>query len=603
MQTSSALSLNDRVVSRCQLEGCELTLVKTSLGLYLKWQLPEGEGNTSSIASALLADNKTCGKLYPVKLNAELEKAVFGASDNSTSEQRGPKHALVMCNTGFIVCVKTKEPGVVFSLCHIAEPPVWCGALKAADSMLLVVVTKSGMVYIGQASGSLRISWFSKSLSNVVLGCCGHHDAFAFCDGFNSWICHLFLDSRWFPEFRCHKLPYVGIFKVTETDKDSVELAACDGRKYTVTWNALISRSKEEEAKSDPKSKNAVALSSIKETMMGIKKCSERMEEEGKHLHDLNLYIKQMNILSIILHDSEDVFSAKVRVEQQTIGQVVSYNALIEFTNKKVGFELKGKWWALCVSVPTLSGRHYETVRLDSHSFTPSCVITVPLREVDWNENVSTVAMDCALVLDHFDMSRPLCQVSICVAEVDILHFLTASRVLNKRVLASSNFTEIIKKLSKERHNNQAEKMQNKVSSVVSKVSTSFTSDERNVSLIKDIFSTLGCEISLGPKGEQVRLWYHEIPLDIHLCQQSGRILITFEGTKASLVLSAKSAIEGRIVKHRSSYTKLNLPPSVLRQARQSHRILQFESCKACTPTAVIHLHHMTTNVMSLLPL
>lgn len=73
---------------------------------------------------------QTCGKLYPVKLNAELEKAVFGASDNSTSEQRGPKHALVMCNTGFIVCVKTKEPGVVFSLCHIAEPPVWCGALK-----------------------------------------------------------------------------------------------------------------------------------------------------------------------------------------------------------------------------------------------------------------------------------------------------------------------------------------------------------------------------------------------------------------------------------------------------------------------------------------
>lgn len=73
---------------------------------------------------------QTCGKIYPVRLNAKVENAVFGDSDNSTSAQRGPKHALVMCNTGLIVGIKAREPGAVFSLCHIAEPPVWCGTLK-----------------------------------------------------------------------------------------------------------------------------------------------------------------------------------------------------------------------------------------------------------------------------------------------------------------------------------------------------------------------------------------------------------------------------------------------------------------------------------------
>lgn len=469
--------------------------------------------------------------------------------------------------------------------------------------MLLVVVGKSGTVYTGQASDSSEVSWFTKSLPYMVLSCCAHNDALVLCDGFSSWICHLSLDSRQFPEFRHHKLPYVGIIRIMERDKDTVELAACDGRKYNVTWTSLISKSKGEEVKSDTKSKNDSAPSTIKETMMGIKKCSETMEVEGKHIHSLNLYIKQLNILSFLLTDSKEcMFSASVRVEQQTTGQVVSYSALIEFTNKKMGFELEGKWWALCISVPSHSGRHYELVRLDSHSFTPSCIVTVPLHEVDCNQNV-TVTMKCYLVLDHFDMSRPLCQVPVCEAEVDILHFLTSHRVLNKGILSSPGFTESLEKLSKGRLSNPAEKIQSKVSSLPCKVATSFTSDERNVSLIKNIFSTLGCAISLSPKTEQVRLWYHELPLDIYLSQQSGKILVTFEGTKVSLVLSAKLAVESRVVKQRSSYSKLKLPPSVLRQARQSHRILQFESCKAVTPKAVIHLHHMTTNVMSLLPL
>ncbi|XP_047474558.1 uncharacterized protein LOC125028952 [Penaeus chinensis] len=603
MQTASILSMKDLVVSHSQLKGCDMALVKTSQGLYLKWQPHGGEGKASSTAGAFLTDGKTCGNLYPVSLNDKVEKAVFGTSDNSTSAQRGPKHALVMCDTGLIVGVNAREPGVVFSLCHIAEPPVWCGTLKAGDIMLLAVVGKSGTVYTGQASGSSKVSWFTKSLPYMVLSCCAHNDALVLCDGFSSWICRLSLDSRQFPEFRHHKLPYVGIIRIMERDKDTVELATCDGRKYNVTWSSLISKGKEE-AKSDTKTKNDGAPSSIKETMMGIKRCSERMEVEGKHIHNLNLYIKQLNILSFLLTDSEEcMFSASVRVEQQTIGQVVSYSALIEFTNKKVGFELEGKWWALCISVPTLNGRHYELVRLDSHSFTPSCIVTVPLREVDWNQNVKTVTMKCYLVLDHFDMSRPLCQVPVCEAEVDILHFLTTHRVLNKGILTSPGFTESIEKLSKGRQSNPAENIQSKVSSLPCKVSTSFTSDERNVSLIKNIFSTLGCTISLSPKTEQVRLWYHELPLDMYLSQQSGKILVTFEGTKASLVLSAKLSVENRVVKQRSFYSKLKLPPSVLRQARQSHRILQFESCKAVTPTAVIHLHHITTNVMSLLPL
>ncbi|XP_027214105.2 uncharacterized protein [Penaeus vannamei] len=604
MQTTSILSKNDLIVSQSRLEGCDLALVKTSQGLYLNWQPHGSEGKASGSTGAFLTYGKTCGKIYPVRLNAKVEKAVFGDSDNSTSAQRGPKHALVMCNTGLIVGIKAREPGVVFSLCHIAEPPVWCGTLKAGDTMLLVIVGKSGTVYIGQAGGSSRISWFTKSLTNMVLSCCALDDALAFCDGFSCWICHLSLDSRQFPEVRPHRLPYVGIIKISEMDKDTVELATCDGRKYNVAWSSLVSKSKCEEGKNDTKSKNDSAPSTIKETMMGIKKCSERMEVEGQHIHSLNLYIKQLNILSSLLTDSKEfMFSASVRVEQQTIGQVVSYSALIEFTNKKVGFELEGKWWALCISVPTRNGRHYELVRLDSHSFIPSCIVTVPLREVDWNQNARTVTMECYLVFDHFDMSHPLCQVPVCVAEVDILHFLTAHRVLNKGILASPGFAESIEKLSKSRQNTQAEKMQSKVSSLPCKVSTSFTSDERNVSLIKNIFSTLGCAISLSPKTEQVRLWYHEIPLDIYLSQQSGKILLTFEGTKASLVLSAKLAVEGRIVKQRPSYSKLSLPPTVLRQARQSHRILQFESSKAVTPTAVIHLHHITTNLMSLLPL
>lgn len=54
MQTASILSMKDLVVSHTELEGCDLALVKTSQGLYLKWQPHGDEGKEG----AFLTDGK-----------------------------------------------------------------------------------------------------------------------------------------------------------------------------------------------------------------------------------------------------------------------------------------------------------------------------------------------------------------------------------------------------------------------------------------------------------------------------------------------------------------------------------------------------------------
>ncbi|XP_071532698.1 uncharacterized protein [Panulirus ornatus] len=135
MQSSSIQSISGKVVSKCQLLGCIMVLKNTSLGLCLQWQLTGDHCMKSKehLEAVIVTEIQTGVRLYPVKMDSLMEKAVFGkmmCSGGNKGTETEPMALLVVCDTGQVMAAHSKLPGVLVILCHIAQPVIWTGILE-----------------------------------------------------------------------------------------------------------------------------------------------------------------------------------------------------------------------------------------------------------------------------------------------------------------------------------------------------------------------------------------------------------------------------------------------------------------------------------------
>ncbi|XP_045606869.2 uncharacterized protein [Procambarus clarkii] len=626
MQPVSTLSLSDRVVSKCQLVGCDLKLVITPLGLCLQWisSRDNTKNKIESLGAVVVTKNKTGGKLYPVCMNLVTEVAVFGKTVSSGSREsyvRTPSAVLIVCTSGSVMAAHSKLPGYLVTLCHLAQPVVWAGIVEVGDSSAIVVVGKEALMAIGRPtpSSGLHASikrdgtnnkgslvWHLEALSTLALTCYGQNNALVFSDGISCWLCHVYF-VRDQTEVKCHELPYCGVIKITCKDVDLVEMLTCDGRMYRCSWKVLTAGSKSDNHKVNFRLIDSELPHTIEGMMTGIQHCSELMDAEGKRICTLDLYLRQLSLAHRLLAEPQlPLFSTSVRVEHN-IEERSSYLANIQFRKQRTNIDLDGKWWRLCLVIPRSNGDHFISAKLDKDCFKTDMCMSVALPPLNLNKSLGSKSIQCYLVLEHFSSFRPICQVFACETKIDIFHFVTCQRNLTTANLSSQNPSIVFRKILDEKAYASSKSIINKGPTPFCKVSTSCITHEKITSLFGDLLSFIPPPCSEDTNGEKtlhkISLWYHDDCIDVQCSTKGSHTCLSLEGPNPSVVLSLKAALERRVTELELPSTPVTLTPAVLRQAHLVYRILNFEANSSTTPASLSHLHHTTTQLMSLLPL
>lgn len=454
--------------------------------------------------------------------------------------------------------------------------------------------------------GKSSLFWQTKTLTTVALTCCGQKDVLVFSDGFVCWLCHISFKSENRVALKCHKLPVSGVIEITCENVDHVEMLTCDGRKYQCSLKFLREGSKDDTHEMSSRLIDKEAPHTMEGIMTGIQRCSELMNTEGKMVHTLDMYIKQLSIAQRLLTEPQSpVFSTSVRVEQ-SICQRNSYFASIQFSKKGSNIDLDGRWWRLCMIIPGADGKKFVSTKLDDECFKTDICMCVALPRLNLSKNLDSITVESYMVLDHFSSCRPVCRVFACQTKIDIFHFLACQRNLSTSDISSPNSVKLIHAVLQGKERTNVKSSMNRGPTPHCKVYTSYITHDKITSLFGTLLNFAPPSSPRNKTSEtathQVSFWYHDNRIDLHCSRKGDRTHLTLEGHNPLVVLALKAALERRVTELGLPSIPVTLTPAVLRQAHLTHRILNFEANVATTPEAVSHLHHSVTYLMSLLP-
>ncbi|XP_068231205.1 uncharacterized protein [Palaemon carinicauda] len=618
MESTTALSLSDKVLSKCQLMNTEFTLLDTPVGVRLKWSCRNEKRKAVKIASSLVTNAKTSGQLYPIELNEELELGIFGKKSGISSAQLSAccVAVIIVLDTGVLMVAHTKFPGMLSILCQPQESTVWSGVVKGNGGRCIIVISKAGIIYVGlprrppkdipptkpHGHRKCNVSWQEERLQNSPLVCQSHDNVILISDGVSLLLSVINFISESEVCLKSHKLPYCGVVKITCVADDKLSLLTCDGRTYEKTWKGIIESIDKEKT---PKPSEPELTSSIKEVLTGIQRCSEMVTTEGNIIRDLDIYMSQLSLAaSLLAEPQKDVFSGSVRIGQK-LERKGYYIAHLKLKKNIPRFDFEGKWWHLNVTVPIKGYKESLCIKLDGPHLSKDINISVPLPDLNILESLSAVKIVCYLVLGHFTTLQPVCQVLACNVNLDIFHFLSDYHELTVKD-ASSKFSTVIQNFSLLK--NQSETTCSKISLSVQPchVRLSFIDNDVNRQLflmLLNLNSSTKCTFSRLRNSDEVQLWYHNIPVDIHYSQLDKKIVVSLSGPDPSVVLAVKVTIEKHIIESGTIPSSITLDADVFEEATNSCQILAFESSKATTQVAVKHLHKIVSTTMCSVPL
>ncbi|XP_066965087.1 uncharacterized protein [Macrobrachium rosenbergii] len=620
MEYARALSLSDEVLSQCQLLNTEFSLLSTPVGVRLKWSCHNEERKVAKISTCLVANTKTSGRLYPIQLNEEMEVGIFGRKSGISSGQLSKCCAavIVALDTGALMAAHTKFPGTLSILCHPEEAVVWSGVVKGKDDRCaIVVISKAGIIYIGLPRRhpkdvpaikpiehrKCNLSWHEEKLQNSPLACQSHDNVILISDGISLLlsVVNFLSDSK-----VCHKtykLPYYGVVKIASVTDDKLCLTTCDGRTYEKTWKCIVKSIDKEKT---PKPPEPELVSSVKEVLTGIQHCSEMVQAEGSLIHDLDIYMSQLSLAASLLAEPQrGIFSGTAKIEQQ-LEQKGYYMAHLKLKKNISRIHFEGKWWLLNVTVPINGYKESLCIKLDGQHLNREINVSVPLPDLITVHSLSGVKIVCHLLLGHFTTFQPVCQVLACCVNIDIFHFLSDCHELTVKDVRISKFSTAIQSFAVKRNLSETTPAEDLLPVQPCQVKLSFIDNNVNRQLFLMLLnrnSIMKCNVSSLKDSNQVQLWYHDIPIDLHYSLLDKKIIISVSGPDSSVVLAVKVAIERQITENGSVPSSISLSADVFEEAQNSCQMLEFESSKAITQVAMNHLYKIVTKTLCNIPL
>ncbi|XP_063853673.1 uncharacterized protein LOC135096235 isoform X1 [Scylla paramamosain] len=607
------MSVSGEVESQCWLEGCRLVLKSSPVGLKLQWLSNEG-GKQTLLGTSCLSTVKCDGSLYPVFMDTAIEKALFKNTvpvTNSIGSRNAPSAALVVCGLGTVMAAHCKLPGQCVAVCHMVQSILWTGILEVDDKSVIVVVSKGTTISFGRSGyqaglhASARsevphhagLLWNTKSLPAAPVTCCGHQNMLLISDGSMCWLSHVSCSEKDKIVLRSSKLCIHGIIRISYEEK--IEMKSCDGRQYICTWDILSGKNGKEGWKQSVKDNDTELPHTVNDIMKAIGKCSEIINVEGKAIQTLVLYIKQLSLAQRLLTDQKYIFLPTVTVEKSMGNK--DYFAKLQLKKTEADIDLRGRWWALCMVVNGGNGKSVSTTKLTDEQLRSSVYQTMlTLPPLDFSTASGYIEILTYLVLESFTSSQAVCKVIACQVQVDILN------LVGPECNLSTN--------SSRHHVGAAEVINANVTSVLStclrkdpfpfcEISVSFMYSSKILDLVCKLLNLTVAKDSETKKSNQTTLWYRDNRIEVECMEESKKVLIKLKGSNPYVVLSSKAALERRVGELKQCVPAVTLPPSLLREACFTYRLLNYEENQASRVTTIAHLYHAITKLSSLIPL
>lgn len=609
------MPLSGDEVAQCLLEGCQLVLKSSPLGLSLHWLVTD-DGKRKLHGTSCLSSVQHGGSLYPIFMDSPTEKAVFKYEINDSScnaSKRLPQTALVVSDSRTVLAAHCKLPGQCVTLCHMIQPILWTGILKVGDVSVIVVVSKGTAVSFGRSESLYNSSndempyqdslvWHMKSLPAAPVTCCGQQNMLLFSDGTMSWLCLVSLSEEGEVILKCSKLYVKGIIKIN--DEKKIHMFSCDGRKYMCTWDTLSGQNENMCWKPGDKVKVTEQPHTISEMMKAIEKCSKIINMEGKTIQTLGLYLKQLSLAQRLLTEQKCIFSPTIKVEKSVESK--DYLATVKLSKINADIDLRGRWWALCMVIDGIKSKSVSSMKLREEQLKSDIYQTIVLPPLDFSTTSGHIEVESYLVLQHFSSSQPVCRVLACQIKIDILDFLSTE--CNLSLSPECNFSTTAKLLEF----GATKCIDTKITSHLGseskrdpfpfcKVSLSFVNTNNTLGLLHKLFN-FESRNSETRASTQTTLWYKDNRIEVTCAEEDKNICIKLESPNSSIVLSLKTALERRIEDLKEQTVSVTLGSSVLKEAHLTHRLLNYEGNRATTVTAVSHLYHAISLLSALLP-
>ncbi|XP_045129376.1 uncharacterized protein LOC123515050 [Portunus trituberculatus] len=605
------MSLSGEVVSDCQLDGgCRLILKSSPMGLRLHWLTDEGGKQKMLYGTSCLSTVKCGGCLYPVFLDTAIEKALFKNSvpfTKSSGSRNTPSAALVVCGLGTVMAAHCKLPGQCVAVCHMVQSILWTGILEVDNKSVIVVVSKGTTISFGRSgyqegfhgkeSQYAGLLWNTKSLPTVPLTCCGHQNMLLISDGSMCWLSHVSCSEKGKIVLRSSKMCIRGIIRIS--CEENIKMYSCDGRQYICTWDILSGKNGAEGWKQSVKDNDTELPHTVNDIMKAIGKCSQIVNVEGKAIQTLLLYIKQLSLAQRLLADQKYVFLPSVRVEKGLENK--DYFAKLQLRKAEADIDLRGRWWALCLVINVSNGKSVSSIKLTDEQLRSNVYNTMlTLPPFDFSSASGHIEILAYLVLEGFTSSWAMCKVLACKVQVDVLNFVepecnlsTSSSRLDVGTAAGSNASVTSALRSGLR----------RYPYPFCEISVSFMYSSKIMELVCKLLNLAVVKDPKAKKSMQTILWYKDNKIDVEYMVENQKVLIKLKGSNPYIVVSSKAALEKIVRELKQSVPVVTLPPSVMREACFTYRLLNFEENHANTVTTITHLYHAITKLSSLIPL
>ncbi|KAG0724527.1 hypothetical protein GWK47_040430 [Chionoecetes opilio] len=606
------MSISGEEVSRCRLEGCQLVLKSSQLGLTLSWLTTEA-GKQKLCGTSRLSNVKCDGSLHPVFIDSATEKALFSHAIPAWScgaSSSAPPVALVVSGCRTVLAAHWKLPGVCVAVCSMIQPILWTGILKVDHRSVITVVSKGTTISFGRNGYSSehhtlvrveephqdRLIWSTKSLPTVPVTSCAQQNMLLFSDGTLCWLCQVSFSEKSEIILRSSKLCINGIIRITNEEK--IKMLSCDGRRYCCTWDILSGNNGTERWKQCVKDDNTEPRT-VNDIMKAIDKCSKIIDMEGKTIQTLMLYIKQLSIAQRLLTDNKDIFIPTVKVEKSMENK--GYLAIVQLHKTEVDVSLRGRWWTLCMVVSGITDKSVSTMKLTDEQLRSNVYqAMLPLPPLNFCTTSGHIEIQIYLMLERFTSAVLVCKVLACQAQVDILNFMGSECNLSTD---SSKWNFGATKTINAIKTSDLKPTQGKNRIPFSKISVSFINSDRTLELVCRLFNLTVSKNSEMSKRNQTTLWYRDNRVDVECVEEDKKIVLQLKSSNSCVVLSLKAALERRVHELKQCVTRVTLPSSILREAHATYRLLNYEENHVKRVATASHLYHATSMLSSLIPL